>query len=949
MFRSEIPMIKRWHAYIQNFDYEIVHVSSDKNALADALTRCIHIAPPAATVKPRLMQSVSAIDIVPAPSLLLDGDVESNPGPRSDIIVIDSDEDPIVAPVVAAPVPSVEGGVAAQHRRRRQPPINPSPQSPALDSRASAPPRVVTRNPSEGQPAALSPQQTPPRRAEAAAHSSPREQRLRARQGPSPPQAAPAEEREFRVGFDPRWPIHETALRIRRTDPSTSALCTAISESLGHEQSQSQREILAGEPLFRPLDVKERTLWFMAEYPNTTVDSRLGLSARGLFNCYRRADALELAFDHTDVNHSPTSWSEYQTLMADEGTYPDIIFIHAAARLYRCQIVMFLEDVEIPYIVIAPPNAYRRIFLFTTALLQQVNWAYPTNEEATVDVADVSFHAPLLAPPPTQFEVNDEALHSLYNRLPVSEERLRQIHLAHNGYTGHSGIERTVKALIAVGTKWRGMTADVAQFIRRCPTCCASKLKLHYAPVSASSLRLSARPLSRWHIDQTGPMPACAFTGYTRFIAIICETTQFMLLFGSRFGTALEIAIALIQLIGFFDLPESLHSDHGSENENYIWHQVQQITGIKHTFSMPHVPQTNGIAERGIGSAKQFVRNLSIDVGRHNSWGLLLPIAQKGLNALPREELMWYSPSQVIFASCHSPTPFAIPTFYSRTMRDIDFANAHAYHVSGNFGHRAMIFQQHVFNHFHDLRETALDAAAARDPTAWQDLQLGQAVLVDWPSGGPPSPFHPRKQGPFRVVELRRNVVVLQHVEIPPPDQQPPTLQWSKQAHLYKYPSVHVPDRSPLDPSAAMSALSHSGRQIECVISHRPLPGYQPRQPRTAHQRHHVQNFEYTCRVFAADLPEASIPHMLRAFTYEEIKHTYAFDCYVLAHRSLEGHVPIAHMPASFQPHAVAQSLRPSHDPCPPHEHFRFHESDSSDTSQIELDEEESSQTPGSD
>jgi hypothetical protein len=101
--------------------------------------------------------------------------------------------------------------------------------------------------------------------------------------------------------------------------------------------------------------------------------------------------------------------------------------------------------------------------------------------------------------------------------------------------------------------------------------------------------------------------------------------------------------------------------------------------------------------------------------------------------------------------------------------------------------------------------------------------------------------------------------------------------------------------------------------------------------------------------MFAADLPDAAIPHMLRAFTYEEIKHTYAFDCYVLAHRSLEGHVPIAHMPVSFQPHAVAPSLRPSHDPCPPHEHFRFHDSDSSDTSPVVSEEDELPQTPGSD
>jgi transposase InsO family protein len=929
MFRSEIPMIKRWHAFIQTFDYVMVHVSSERNALADALTRCIHIAPQTLPTGSRLL-SFAAVDI-PAPSLLRDGDVEPNPGPVSDVIVIpDSDDEALVVAPVTEPSPRTEYSLTPQSRRRQR-------QRRPAPGPTSAQTEAVNDDVSTAQP------QAP---------SIPRE-RQRARQGPSPPEAIPAampeNERDFKAGIDPRWPIHETALRIHRTDPSTSALCTAFSDSLRYEQVSSQRGRLVNEPPFRPLDVRERTLWFMAEYPNTVVDSRIGLSTRSLFNSSLLANALHLAFDHTEDRHSPTSWSEYQTLMADDGTYPDIIFIHAAARLYRCQIVMFIEnDDEVPYIVIAPPHAFRRIFLFASSSLQRVNWAYPTTDETSVDVADATFHAPLLAPPPTQFEVNDEALHSLYNRLPVNDERLRQIHLAHNGYSGHSGVERTVRSLVSVGSKWRGMTADVAQFIRRCPTCCASRLKLQYAPVSASSLRLSARPLSRWHLDQTGSMPACAFTGYTRFIAFICETTQFIMLFGSRFGTALEIAIALIQLIGFFDLPEAIHSDHGSENENYIWHQVQQITGIKRTFSMPYVPQTNGIAERAIGSAKQFIRNLSIDVGRHNSWGLLLPIAQKGLNSLPREELMWYSPSQVIFASCHTPDHFAIPTFYSRAMREIDFANAHAYHVSGNFGHRAMIFQQHVFNHFHALRERALDEAAAREPSALQDLQVGQAVLVDWPSGGPPSPLHPCKQGPFRVAEIRRNVVVLQHIETPPPDKQPSILQWSKQAHVYMYPHAHVPDRSASDPSAAMSPLGQTRRQIECVISHRPLRGSQARQPRTAHQRHHVQNFEYTCRLFAADLPDAAIPHMLRVFTYEDIQHTYAFDCYVLAHRSLEGHVPISHMPSTFQPQAVARSLRPSHDPCPSHEHFTHHSGNSSDTSDIDSVNDDHAQTPNS-
>jgi transposase InsO family protein len=878
MFRSEIPMIKRWHAYVQTFDYEIVHVSSDRNALADALTRCIHIAPPAQPAKPRLLRSTSAISIVPAPSLLLCGDIEANPGPLSThtVIVIDSDDDlPMIAPVADTASPATQDSVSQPRRRRRQ-----SHQP----SQSTLPPAVT----------------------------------------------APSAERIS--GFDVTWPIQTVLLQVHRTDPSTSVLCTAISEALRHEQTVSGRQSLANEPQFRPLDVRDRTLWFMSEYGNTIIDSRLGVSARSLFRRYILTNSVTLAFDHRDDEHSPVSWSEYQTLMADEGTYPDMLFLHVAARLYRCQIIVFFDpDDDLPYIVATPPNAFRRIFLLSSPSLQHVNWAHPTEDRSDTSIADASFHAPLLSPPPTTADVQDEILHSLYRRLPVSEERLRQLHLAHNGYSGHPGVERTVKILISVGSKWRGMTADVAQFIRRCPTCCASRLKLQHAPVSASSLRLDARPLSRWHIDQTGPMPACAFTGFTRFIVFVCETTQFVWLYGSRFGTALETAIALIHLIGMFDIPESIHSDHGSENDNYVWHQLQQITGIKRTFSMPYIPQTNGIAERHIGSAKHFVRNLSVDIGRHNSWGLLLPIAQKGLNSLPREELNWFSPSQIILASCHNPESFAIPTFYSRELREMDFADAHAYHVSGNFAHRAMIFQQGVFNHFHNLKERALEEAAARDPTLLQDLHVGQAVLIDWPDG-PPTPLHPRKQGPFRVVELRRNVVVLQHIVVPPPDSQPNVLQWSKQAHVYVYPDAYVPGRSASDPSASMSTPDSSGRQIECVLTHHPLQSYQSPRSRTAHQRHHVSNFEYICRLFAADLPDSAIPHMQRVFLYDEIKHTYAFDCYVMAHRSLEGHLPVSHMPLNWLPHAVNPSLRPSHDPCPLHEH-RLHDCDSSDTS----------------
>jgi hypothetical protein len=192
---------------------------------------------------------------------------------------------------------------------------------------------------------------------------------------------------------------------------------------LRHEQHASGRELIAQSPPMRPLEIREHALWFLAEYPNTVCDARIGLSPRALFQEYRRQRILKLDFDHRDDSHVPATWSEYQTLMADEGTYPDIILLHAIARLYRCQIVLYVrDDAEVPYAVIAPPDAFRRIFLFTTAHLKSANWAHPVDDDN--DGEDITFQAPPLAPPPDALTPHDDALHSLYNRQELSDERL---------------------------------------------------------------------------------------------------------------------------------------------------------------------------------------------------------------------------------------------------------------------------------------------------------------------------------------------------------------------------------------------------------------------------------------------------------------------------------------------------------------------------------------------
>ena len=698
---------------------------------------------------------------------------------------------------------------------------------------------------------------------------------------------------------------HSVWLETCHTNPGAYSFYDAVSEALRFDSTTQPHARSLFLP-FRSHDIREKTMWFLKEHGKTKMAPFFGLSFAQQF----RTSPPSLSFHHLADPHTPETWDEYCQLQSDDRTFVDKLFVMAVATAYQCQIVIFAEDGEST--TFSPNPAFRRIFLFASTDFKHFNYGTPlSDEEGSARGNDTvwqwHFNAFPLQPDAAPLRS------SLSSALDISEDKLAAIHRAHNAYSGHPGVQATVRILKGAGTVWRHMTAHVTQFIKRCPTCCSSRSRLLQAPVSAACLRLQAKPLSRWHIDSTGDMGTCDYSGFSKMIAFICEATQFCVLFGSRYGTALETALALIQLMGWLGLPEAIHSDGGSENDNYIWHQVQQITGIKHTLSIPHVPQSNGIAERNIGSAKRFLRALTVDIGRINSWGLLLPIAQHGMNSLKREDLLWYSPNDIVFANLLDRNEFIIPTFYSRAVRELDVSNANGYVLSANLAHRAVCFQHMIVNAHHDILDRAFDKATGADPTALSDLSLGQAVLIDWHQQ--PTPLHPQKRGPYRVVDIHDNSVTLEHFSSPPPDQQPATITWSKHAHVYAYEVDEVPTRSPLDPSASHMPSDIPGRNIDCVIAHHPKSASQS-QREQLDVRHQV----YECRLYSTATKPADMHSMIRIFEYDQIKHTHAFDVYCQAVRQLSGHTPVAFMPDSWNPLAVTPARRPAFPPTPFHE-----------------------------
>ena len=215
--------------------------------------------------------------------------------------------------------------------------------------------------------------------------------------------------------------------------------------------------------------------------------------------------------------------------MSHDATHPDLLFVTIAAIVYRTQLVILYNDLESA--AISPIDAHRRCILFYNMDTSHFNWGHPFDFACPLaDDCDNSQPGTFVFKAPNirgNEPIRAMAYSSLSSSVQISESHASLLHKAHCGFTGHPGVRATYKLLLEQGHQWKGMTAQITQFVKRCPTCCSSRLALHCVPVSASTLRLQSRPLCRWHIDQTGNIGECAFTGFKKIIAFVCETTGF--------------------------------------------------------------------------------------------------------------------------------------------------------------------------------------------------------------------------------------------------------------------------------------------------------------------------------------------------------------------------------------------------------------------------------------
>jgi hypothetical protein len=873
------PMMQRWHAFIQRYQLSFVHVASEQNIAADAVSRLLHTylpSKPTATLRP------SGITVAPISQqvVILSDTSATSPAEMAEIAIVTR------AGTTTVPQPP---------RSRHVPPS-------AADLHHSA--SSLTSRRLRGQAIVLP-------LADEQLSSSPE----------SPFMAPPASRRKANIPApsaagspmdslaSPDVSLQSRTLCIHRTPTDGSCGPSAVLEAIRH-LFRTQQEFMQAVPSDAQ-HLRDRVVDFIVNHADTQVSLLLPETFRSAIReefVHNQRELRDSDFIRSAVesNEDPTqrvnSFVGWSHAMRRPRAFTDEFFMAAAAlslRVQICVIRVFISVYMPTYFECA--DAAFRITLFAS----DDHYEWCSDIELDADIALRRFTVDLSPPPLAQSPtVQPPALlPHLDDSLPISPNRLQIIATAHNAVTGHPGRDATLAALRSAGYSWRGMFAEVSKFVDRCPSC---QLARRAPPVQAfhRTLRTTDRLCSRWHVDTVGPFPECSGTGFKFFSLFVDEVSGYVLIYGNKAKCAFETAAALIQLTGLFGLPNSFHSDGGSEFDSDVLHQFSALCCVRHTLSIARAPNTNGLAERNVQQAKRVLRHLTSTLADFAYWGFLLPIVQRATNFLHRQHL-GCCPQQLVFGLYANTDAFVIPCVAAPVTTSL-IVDANQHHYSAGIMHAALRFQERILLRFAELRERLFDAAVSALPAVSGSLQVGDLVLIPWRDNSPPSSLHPRMCGPYVVTALdaRANTIQVEHSCVPPPANQLARTSWTIQSGVFILSDLDCPAAE--DPaSCGLAADSPFPQPIDCILSctlrDQPLP--------VASNPSHVSNHIFLVRWLNRPQSAASL------VDYTVVKHTAACDRFCIANPTLSGHKSALRLPDFFDPHAQAPSARPSHPP----------------------------------
>ena len=182
---------------------------------------------------------------------------------------------------------------------------------------------------------------------------------------------------------------------------------------------------------------------------------------------------------------------------------------------------------------------------------------------------------------------------------PVYHDRL--LSELHSTHIGSISMKKVVRDLFW----WPGVSRDIDQIVAKCPGC-----KKHKKKTPANSLSVwpfARRPMERVHVDYF------EFKGKHVLIMVDAFSKK---IWCHYLGTDTTAATTCAALFNWFcaetGSPTTLVSDNGPQFTSKFFETKMKLWNIKHIFSPPYHPQSNGLAERGVGLVKDRLKKMNV-------------------------------------------------------------------------------------------------------------------------------------------------------------------------------------------------------------------------------------------------------------------------------------------------------------------------------------------------
>ncbi|KFD53316.1 hypothetical protein M513_05797 [Trichuris suis] len=178
----------------------------------------------------------------------------------------------------------------------------------------------------------------------------------------------------------------------------------------------------------------------------------------------------------------------------------------------------------------------------------------------------------------------------------LRQEMLRMLHRSHQGVVATKAIARSYMW-------WPSMASAIENMISHCSTCQSVRHLPPREPIHPW-LDEEVDPWSRLHIDFAGP-----FRGRYLFVAMDSASKWPEAKVVSNISTSAAIR-CLREIFATHGLPRILVSDNGPAFVSAPFRAFLRRCGVKHLYTPPYHPNSNGQAERTIQTLKQALRKL---------------------------------------------------------------------------------------------------------------------------------------------------------------------------------------------------------------------------------------------------------------------------------------------------------------------------------------------------